>query len=91
MVNGWRRSYSAFLKGGNRPDFDSPSPSSSSMFTLLPRKFSTSSRLRGPCVLKAWILKVMLVLAKLQGESKAYFCVAWHYKTKAAICINFLI
>lgn len=39
-------------------------------------------------LLKAWILKVTLVLAKLQGESKAHFCVAWCYKIKAAICTN---
>lgn len=39
-------------------------------------------------LLKAWILKVTLVLTKLQGESKAHFCVAWCYKIKAAICIN---
>lgn len=39
-------------------------------------------------LLKAWILKVTLVLAKLQGESKAHFCVAWRYEIKAAIYTN---
>lgn len=53
------------------------------MLTLLPRKFSTSSRLRGPCV-----TEITLVLAKHQGESKAYFCIARHYKTKAAPYVN---
>lgn len=86
MVNRWRWSYSVFLKSGNHPHFASPSPSPCSLYSL-----ESLAHLLGVGDLvlpKSWVLKVTLVLAKLQGESKAYFCIAWRYKTKAATCIN---
>lgn len=86
MVNGWRRFYSAFLKSRNHPHFTSPSPYPCSLYSL--ESLAHLLGLGDLVLLKSWILKVTLVLAKLQGESKAYFCIAWHYKTKAAPYVN---